>query len=64
MPGMDGIELLDVIRYIFPAARFSLLTASAVEANAQEAIRMGALYCLKPLAGPQADRISHHFTEI
>lgn len=60
MPGMNGLELLIKLRNMFPAARYSLLTADALEANAQEATRLGALYCLKPLTVHQADRIVNH----
>ncbi len=62
MPGMDGLALLQKLRNLNPACRFVLLTADTHEATAQEATRLGALYCPKPLSESQLKRIVRFFT--
>lgn len=62
MPGINGLELLKRLREKAPAARFVLLTADVSDAIAAQATALGAMYCPKPLTGPQAERIVRHFT--
>lgn len=60
MPGINGLELLHRLRNMNPACKFILLTGNTEEGTAQEAIRLGALYCPKPITVAQIDRILHH----
>jgi EAL domain-containing protein (putative c-di-GMP-specific phosphodiesterase class I)/DNA-binding NarL/FixJ family response regulator len=60
MPGIDGIELLQRMRNLCPAARYALLTSNMEEQIALMASRLGALYCPKPLTTAQFDRIARH----
>lgn len=49
MPGADGIETLQQLRHIDPAARVIMVSSVGLEARVVEAIRLGARnYLLKP----------------
>lgn len=63
MPGVDGLELLQRLHDQCPAARYVLLTSDHTEAIAEKAIRLGALYCPKPMTPSQADRIVRYFMD-
>jgi len=50
MPGMDGIEVLKIIKKIDPAIEVIMLTGHGDVSSVEEAIRMGAYaYIMKPL---------------
>lgn len=61
MPGINGLKLLYSLRNIQPAARYVLLTVETREKIAREAIRLGALYCPKPITEAQFRRILQFF---
>lgn len=63
MVGLNGLETLIQMRDICPSSRQVLLTADPNEEIARNATSLGALYCLKPMSGAQADRIARHFCE-
>lgn len=56
LPGPDGLELLQRMQELLPAARHTLLTTHLNDDVAAKAVRLGALYCPKPLTGAQANR--------
>jgi len=63
MPGVDGLELLQQLRNKCPSGRYVLLTADHTEEIAHKAVKMGALYCPKPLTPSQTERIVRYFLE-
>ena len=49
MPGMDGLELLQIVKQQYPGIEVIMITAYATVANAVEAMRLGAYhYVMKP----------------
>lgn len=63
MPGLDGLELLQRLRELLPAARHTLLTAKLDDNVARKTVSLGALYCPKPLTAAQANRIVAYFNQ-
>ena len=63
MPGINGIELLRILRNLQPIARYVLLTADTKEHIAEQATALGALYCPKPVTNAQFDRIVRFFRD-
>ena len=61
MPGVNGIDLLRLLRNIQPVTRFVMSTSDTREEIAREATKLGALYCPKPLTDFQIDRIIRYF---
>jgi CheY-like chemotaxis protein len=62
MPGLDGLELLRRLKNKFPAGRYAMLTSDLSESTAQEASRLGALYCPKPMTDSQIARVARFFS--
>jgi diguanylate cyclase (GGDEF)-like protein len=58
MPGMSGVELLDLVRRGYPGTEFVLLTANASVESAVGALRMGAAdYLIKPIRTEELDAV-------
>jgi len=61
MPGLNGIDLLRLLRNTQPATRYVLLTGDTHENVAREASNLGALYCPKELINTQLIRMFRFF---
>jgi len=58
MPGMDGVEVLEVIKEKHPDVQVAMITAYAAVETAQSAIRLGATdYITKPFSVPDVEDV-------
>ncbi len=61
MPGIDGLELISILKKHFPESKFALLTANIQDTVKENAINIGAKCFNKPISEDNINNMMEYF---